>query len=75
MYSCGMHDHSGEWACTTGLPAKSGQNGCISLIVPCTLGIIIFCFVFFFINTHFKIIIIFNICDGKECHGALCPPL
>jgi glutaminase len=27
MHSCGMYDVSGEWACSVGLPSKSGLNG------------------------------------------------
>lgn len=39
LYSCGMYNHSGEWACTVGLPSKSGVSGGLFLVVPGLLGI------------------------------------
>eukprot|EP00756_Hemistasia_phaeocysticola_P008006 Hpha_TRINITY_DN14464_c0_g1::TRINITY_DN14464_c0_g1_i1::g.157384::m.157384/K01425/glsA, GLS; glutaminase len=38
-YSCGMRNSAGEWACTVGIPAKSGITGVIWLCVPGVLGL------------------------------------
>eukprot|EP00756_Hemistasia_phaeocysticola_P006827 Hpha_TRINITY_DN14009_c0_g1::TRINITY_DN14009_c0_g1_i1::g.44313::m.44313/K01425/glsA, GLS; glutaminase len=38
-YSCGMRGSAGEWACTVGIPAKSGLAGAIWLCVPGVLGL------------------------------------
>ena len=36
-----MHDYSGEWACTIGLPAKSAASGCIFMVIPGIMGLCI----------------------------------
>lgn len=42
MFTCGMYDGAGDWACRVGLPAKSGVGGGIMAVVNRQLGIGVF---------------------------------
>ena len=39
MFTCGMYDGAGDWACRVGLPAKSGVAGGVLAVVNRQLGI------------------------------------
>lgn len=42
MFTCGMYDGAGDWACRVGIPAKSGVGGGIMGIVNRQLGLAVF---------------------------------
>lgn len=42
MLTSGFYDESGEWACTAGLPAKTGVGGGIVAVVPGRFAIVAF---------------------------------
>jgi glutaminase len=39
MFTCGMHDYAGNWACEVGIPAKGGIAGGIMGVINRQLGI------------------------------------
>lgn len=39
MFTCGMYDYAGNWACDVGIPAKSGVGGGIMGVINRQLGI------------------------------------
>ena len=42
MYTAGMHNASGEFAVTVGMPAKSGISGCIVAVAPGRMGVAVY---------------------------------
>jgi glutaminase len=42
MFTCGMYDGAGDWACEVGLPAKSGVGGGIMAVVNRQIGVGVF---------------------------------
>lgn len=42
MFTCGLYDGAGDWACRVGLPAKSGVGGGIVAVVNRQLGLGVF---------------------------------
>jgi glutaminase len=42
MFTCGMYDGAGNWACNVGVPAKSGVGGGILAVINRQLGIGVF---------------------------------
>jgi len=42
MFTCGMYNGAGDWACRVGLPAKSGVGGGVLAVVNRQLGIGVF---------------------------------
>ena len=42
MFTCGLYDGAGDWACRVGLPAKSGVGGGVVAVVNRQLGLGVF---------------------------------